>query len=147
MIFLSFNLCGFGGPTKTTTLKLLLNQVNLDVVFLQEKLVDAQKAKTLFLHFLSKWDVVSLNPNGRLGGILSGWNPSYAEFCAYGTSAGILLEGKFKQSVGRYKLLNCYAPYKDKELFWQPIIDSGLLCKEGLIVGGDLKFTLIDREV
>jgi hypothetical protein len=87
------------------------------------------------------------NPNGRSGGILSGWNPAYVEFCAYGTSAGIYLEGKFKQSAGRYKLLNCYAPYKDKELFWQPIIDSGLLCEEGLIVGGDLNFTLTDREI
>jgi len=77
---------------------------------------------------------------------LSGWNPTYVEFCAYGTSAGILLEGKFKQSVGRYKLLNCYAPYKDRESFWQPLIDSGLLYEEGLIVGGDLNFTLTDRE-
>jgi len=57
------------------------------------------------------------------------------------------MEGKFKLSAGRYKLLNCYAPHKDKELFWQPIIDYGLLCEEGLIVGGDLNFTLTDREV
>jgi hypothetical protein len=60
MIFLSFNLRGFGGPTKIVALKLLLNQVKPDVVFLQEMLVDAEKAKRFFLQCLPKWDVVAL---------------------------------------------------------------------------------------
>jgi hypothetical protein len=56
-------------------------------------------------------------------------------------------KARFKQSAEKIKMLNCYAPYKDRELFWQPIIDSGLLREEGIIVGGDLNFTLSAREV
>jgi hypothetical protein len=49
--------------------------------------------------------------------------------------------------VEKVKFLNCYTPYKERELFWQPIIESGLLREEGIIVGGDLNFTLSSREV
>jgi hypothetical protein len=82
-----------------------------------------------------------------IGGLLSGWNPTLAELDAFDTSAGIYLEGRFKQSTDKVKLLNCYAPYKDRELFWQPIFQSGLLREEGIIVGGDLNFTLSMRGV
>jgi exonuclease III len=147
MIIFSFNLRGFGGPTKLASLKLLLKQVKPDIVFLQETLVDGEKAKHFFLQCFLTWNVVALDPNGRSGGLLSGWNPTYAEFCAFGTTAGIFLEGRFKHSVDQVKLLNCYAPYKEREFFWQHILDSGLLSEEGIIVGGDLNFTLSAREV
>jgi hypothetical protein len=91
--------------------------------------------------------MVTLDPCVRSGVLLSGWNSSYAKLCAFGTSAGIYLEGKFKQSEEKIKMFNCYAPYKDRELFWKPIIDSGLLSEEGTIVGGDLNFTLSAPEV
>jgi hypothetical protein len=38
-------------------------------------------------------------------------------------------------------------PYKDREPFWQQLSDSGLLCEDNLIIGGDLNFTLSAREV
>jgi hypothetical protein len=77
---------------------------------------------------------VALDPNGRSGNLLVGWNPTLAEFCACGTSAGIFLEGRFKHSAEKVKLLNCYAPYKERESFWQPIIDSGLLAEQALLL-------------
>jgi hypothetical protein len=43
--------------------------------------------------------------------------------------------------------LNFYAPYKDRELFWWPILQSDLLKEEGLIVGVDINFTLSTKEV
>jgi len=93
------------------------------------------------------WKVVALDPNGRLGGLLTRWNPSYAELCAFGTNVGIFLKGRFKQSIEKMKLLNCYATYKERESLWQPILDSGLLSEKGIIVGGDLNFTLSAWEV
>jgi hypothetical protein len=57
------------------------------------------------------------------------------------------LEGRFNFSADKVKLVNCYAPYKDRENFWQPIIDYGLLKEPGLIVGGDLNFILSAREM
>jgi hypothetical protein len=90
---------------------------------------------------------VAMDPNGRSGGLLVGWNPVLAEFNALGTNAGIFLEGRFKNTAEKVKLLNCYAPYKDRERFWQPIVDSGLLKEPRLIIGGDLNFTLSSREI
>jgi hypothetical protein len=47
---------------------------------------------------------VALDPCGRSGGLLSGWwNPTCAELDAFDTSAGIYLEGRFKQSSLRIK--------------------------------------------
>jgi hypothetical protein len=105
------------------------------------------KDKSLFLQCLPMWNCVALDPNGHLGGLLSGWNPASAELCAFGTNAGILLEGRFKDSVDRVKLLNYYAPYKERECFWKPLMECGLLGEDGLIIGGDLNFTLSAREV
>jgi hypothetical protein len=117
MIILSFKLRGFGGPTKLASLKLLLKQVKPDIVFMQETLVDGEKVKHFFLQCFLTWNVVALDPNECSGGLLSGWNPTYDEFCAFGTSAGIFLEGRIKHSADLVKLLNCYAPYKEREAF------------------------------
>jgi hypothetical protein len=70
---------------------------------------------------------VALDPCGRSRGLLSGWNPNFAELSALDTHAGILLEGRVKQSADSIKLLNCYAPYKDREFFWNTLLQSGIL--------------------
>jgi hypothetical protein len=75
---------------------------------------------------------VALDPCGRSGGLLSGWNPTFVELSALDTLAGIYLEGRIKQSTDKVKLLNCYAPYKDRELLWIPIFQSGLLKEKEL---------------
>jgi hypothetical protein len=138
--FLTQPSCGFGSPTKLASLKRLLLKIKPDIVFLQETLVHGDKAKNLFLQCLPQWNVVSLDPIGHSRGLLTGWNPIFAEFCAFGTTAGIFLEGRVKLSKDPIKLLNCYAPYKDREPFWKKLFDSGFLCEDNLIIGGDLKF-------
>jgi hypothetical protein len=123
MILFSLNLHGFGGAHKLASLKSLLLQTAPVVVFLQETLVSADKAMSSFLKFLPSWNCVALDPNGRSGGLLVGWNPALAELNALGSFAGIYLEGRFRNTEVEVKLLNCYAPYKDHESFWQPIVD------------------------
>jgi hypothetical protein len=117
MIILSLNICGFGGPHKIASIKVLFSQINPDIIFIQETLVSRDKAIKLFLQCVPSWNVVALDPCGRSGGLLSGWNPSFVEITSLDTLAGIYLEGRTKQSVDLVKLLNCYAPYKDRELF------------------------------
>jgi len=72
MIILSFNLHGFGGPTKIASLKMLLKQVNPNIVFLQETLVDCEKTKRLFMQCLWMLNVVALDTNVCLGGLFRG---------------------------------------------------------------------------
>jgi hypothetical protein len=147
MIIFSLNFHGFGGPTKIASLKFILKQVNLDVVFLQESLVYGEKEKIFFLQCLPFWNYVAIDPNGHSGGLLIGWNPNYAEFCSLGTNESIFLEVTIKDFIEKMKQLNLYAPYKDKEIFWQPLVDSHLLSEEDLIVGGDLNFTISSQDM
>jgi len=147
MIILSLNLRGFGGTIKISSLKALLSGTKPDIVFLQETLVSSDKAIKLFLQCAPSWNAVALNPSGRYDGLLSGWNLDFAELSAFDTLAGIYMEGMTKMSTIKVKLLNCYAPYKDMEQFWLPILHSSLLNEEGLIIGRYLNFTLSSKEV
>jgi hypothetical protein len=138
---------GLGAPQNLLPLRDYLQQIKPDIVLLQETLIEGDKAKNLFFQCLPHWNVVALDSIGRSRGLLTGWNPTFAEFCAFGTVAGIFLEGRFKHTKEPVKLLNCYASYKDREPFWQQLFDSGLLCEDNLIIGGDLNFTLTASEV
>jgi len=129
MIIFSLNLRGFGSPIKLASIKKLLQQIKRDIVFLQETLVEGDKEKSLFLQCLPHWNAVALDSHGRSGGLLSSWNPTYVKFCAFGTIAGLFLEGRLKHSKDTIKLLNFYAPYKNREPFWQQISHFGLLCE------------------
>jgi len=48
------------------------------------------------------------------------------------------VEGKIKDILRSVKFLNCYAPYKDRESFWQPLANCGFLKEEISIMVGDL---------
>ena len=39
-------------------------------------------------------------------------------------------------------LINCYGPYRNKELYWDKVLRGGLLSAPNLILGGDLNLTL-----
>jgi hypothetical protein len=117
MIILSLNIHGFGGTHKLTSLKSLFSQIKPNIVFLQETLVNSDKVTRLFLQCAPSWNVVALNPCGRSGGLLSGWNPTFVELSIIDTLPGIYLEGMTKFSTVKVKMLKYYAPYKDRELF------------------------------
>ena len=106
MIIFSLNLYGFGSPTKLASLKRLLQQIKPDIVFLQEALIEGDKEKNLFFQCLPHWNAVALDSHGFSRGLLTGWNPTFAEFCAFGTVAGIFLEGIFKHTKEPIKMLN-----------------------------------------
>jgi hypothetical protein len=68
-----------------------------------------------------------VDSTGLSGGMLSAWDPKKDDFCAYLTPAGILLEGFVLDLNKRLKLINCYGPYADREVFWENIKRDGLL--------------------
>jgi hypothetical protein len=77
----------------------------------------------------------------------SAWNPRKAEFDAFLTPAGILLEGVVKDTNLKVKLINCYGSYADRVVFWEELKRIGIFDEENLILGGDLNFTISSREV
>lgn len=84
---------------------------------------------------------------GLLGGLISGWNPSKADFHSFHISAGIILEGRIKLVSYPLKLLNCYGPYKDKVPFSKLLENNGFLKEDNIIIGGDLSLTLSFGEI
>jgi hypothetical protein len=58
-----------------------------------------------------------------------------------------LLDGVVKDLSKRLKLINCYGPYSDREVFWEVIKRDGFLKEQNLILGGDLNFTTSNREM
>jgi hypothetical protein len=77
-----------------------------------------------------------VDSSGLSRGLLSVWNPKKVDFSAYLTPAGIMLEGYVKDLDKRLKLINCYGPYSDREVFWENIKRDGLLKEHSLIFLG-----------
>jgi hypothetical protein len=109
-------------------------------------LIEEDKEKSLFFQCLPHWNVVALDSHGRSEGLLTGWNPSFTEFCSFGIMQ-VSLWKEYLNNQDSVKLLNCYAPYKDGDSFWNQLLVSRLLGEENLIIVGDLNFTLSAREI
>jgi len=70
MILLSLNVIGVGGPLKLASMRRLLTKTLPNVIFLQETLVDAEKARN-FMYFLRpEWMIYVVSSAGKSGGIL-----------------------------------------------------------------------------
>ena len=39
-------------------------------------------------------------------------------------------------------VINCYGPYRNRDLFWDKVLRGGLLSAPNLILGGDLNLTM-----
>ena len=44
-------------------------------------------------------------------------------------------------------IINCYGPYKDRDIFWERVHNGGLLNSPHLILGGDLNLTMNASEI
>ena len=109
--------------------------------------MSAEKAIDVFTNVLGNWYMSAVNASGLSGGLLSAWNPHKALFDVFRSGAGILLKGRCINGVQEINILNCYGPYQYRIPFWSHIRAGGLLKTSGLIIGGDLNFTISAREV
>jgi endonuclease/exonuclease/phosphatase family metal-dependent hydrolase len=110
-------------------------------------MVCVEKAKELFVKLLPNWYFCGVDSLGLSGGLLTAWNPVKDDCNAFLTPAGILLEGVVKDINKSLKVINCYGPYAEREVFWENIKRVGILKEQNLILGGDLNLTTSSREV
>ena len=146
MIILSMNIRGVGGAQKLLALRRVCENVRPDILMIQETMVTAEKAIDVFSKVVGSWNISAVDAIGLLGGLLTAWNPKKANFVVFKTVAGILLQGRYLNGDRELKILNCYGPYQNRIPYWNLIRDSGLLKEEGLIIGGDLNFTVSANE-
>jgi exonuclease III len=89
MIVETLNVRGVGGSLKSLALNRFLEKNKPDILFIQETMVGAEKAREVFNKILPKWHLCGVDSNGLSGGLLTAWNPRKADFVAYLTPAGI----------------------------------------------------------
>lgn len=65
---------------------------------------------------LPNWEVVAVNSCGLSRGLAVAWNPSLFTFKAHSVPWGILLKGSFCGCHQSLDILNCYAPYKERDI-------------------------------
>jgi exonuclease III len=76
MILLSLNIRGVGGTLKQASMHRVLRKVKPDVIFLQETLVDEEKARLFMLKFVPNWCSCMVSSVGNSGGLLATWDPN-----------------------------------------------------------------------
>ena len=140
------NIHGVGGAQKLLALRRVCENVRPDILLIQETMVSSDKAIDVFSKVLGNWYMSAVDATGLSGGLLSAWNPLKANFEVFKSVAGIILQGRLLNGLQEINILNCYGPYHHRIPFWNLIRTGGILKTSGLIIGGDLNFTISARE-
>jgi hypothetical protein len=146
MIVENLNVREVGGSLKSLNLNIFLDKIKLDLIFIQETMVGAAKARDVFAKLLLKWHFCGVDSIGISRGLLMAWNPCKSDFGALLTPTGIFLEGVIKDTTLKFKMINGYGSYADKVVFWEDLKRFGIFDVENLIMGGDLNFTILSME-
>jgi hypothetical protein len=121
MILFSLNIRGVGGPHKMPSLRRLLDINKLDIIFLQETLVDEEKARKFIFSLCPSWMVCSLSSVGKSGGLLVAWNPYIFDLEEFMCVGGILLTGYHLPNNKKLSLINSYGPCSERRAFWNRV--------------------------
>ena len=75
MCLVSYNVRGFEGRPKQIALKMLLDELHPDMVFLQETLCSHDQAMIAFSHLPPGCECCACDATGLSGGLLTAWKP------------------------------------------------------------------------
>ena len=122
MLILSLNVIGLGGKTKQSGLRSLFLSIPPDMILLQETMCSTYPALLAFSKLLPKWEFCAISAFGLSGGLLTAWDPLKVRCHAYEIVAGILVKADFRGMNSQLEILNCYGPYRDRDIFWDRVL-------------------------
>jgi hypothetical protein len=106
MILLSINIRGVGGPLKLPSMRRLIDNTKPDLIFLQETLVDEEKARKFMFYLCPSWMYNVVSSVAKSGGLLVAWNPDLFEIKPFLCVGGILLIGLHLSDRKRLCMMN-----------------------------------------
>jgi hypothetical protein len=101
----------------------------------------------MFSRWLKDWSFISLDAEGMLGGLITGWSLDFMALTSSTFKTSISVKLKHKNLDFSFSVINIYGPYSDRVSFWEELKLAGVFSDPLLIVGGDLNFTLSLREI
>ena len=105
-------------------------------------MVSRTKAREAFEPWLKDSSFTIVDTRGVSGRLLIMWTLSFKALSSYSLGSSIIVELKSKLLGMIIKVLNLYGPHAKQNLFWDSLVDSRVVSKLYLIVGGDLNITL-----
>jgi len=91
--------------------------------------------------------MVATDASGLSGGLAVLWDPSWIQASAFKCYAGILISASIRGQSTSLKMLNIYAPCRDRSPFWDRLFESELLDMDSVMLAGDFNVTLNADEV
>lgn len=147
MSILSLNVRGLVKVSRARALSNLFKNTRAAIILLQETMCDEILAIHKLCKFLPYWEVAAVSSCGLSGGLAVAWDPNVFAFKVFSTPWGMLLKGSFCGNHHSLSILNCYAPYRERQSFWVSLQGSGLMNLDDLIIAGDLNFNCHASEI
>ena len=136
MKILSLNVRGLGGKTKQSSLRSLFLSIQPNIILLRETMCNTYPTLLAFPKLFPRWELCATSASGLSGGLLTAWNPLRVRCCAFETIGGILVKVVFRGMSTPLVVINCYGPYRNRDIFWDNVLWGGLLSVPNLILGG-----------
>ena len=148
MKILSFNCRGMAGPVKKSAFVRVLTLEHPDVILLQETLGVGEVIKEKLENWLPGWCFLTLDANGRSGGLAVGWRKCSVKLVnAWGMESVLGADLHCEELGFTLSVINVYGPYLNRVPFWDALLQNPLVSGDSLVLGGDFNFSLGHTEV
>jgi len=144
---ISMNIRELGADPKFLALKKKIHSKNPKIILIQETMHAAYDTIFYFRKMYPSWYISTTEAKGLSGGLEVLWDPSWIKVKTYSCLAGILISAKIRGHKFPINILNMYAPYRDRMIFWDKILESEIFDLENLLIAGDLNLTLNMDEI
>ena len=110
MLVLSFNARGLGSSPKIKSLKRMVANLKPAIIFLQETMMEGEKAKEVLESWLKGWSFGYISSEGHSGGLITTWNQAFKEVAVAKHNRVLKIVLKEKATGEPYALYNVYGP-------------------------------------